>query len=540
MVEEHFRRLYENPNDLSRDAYKLGTATEEDGFKLTIEEINLAINKISIDTSPGPDGIVLRTIRRVRCSEAILAIGMIMSINSHLASSICVGALLRGFLSPTIFNLCQDLALKLLSDPSVAARYGFEVQPGLERIVALAFADDTAIIAKDLQSATCLVELLQTTLLQVGMTINSSKSVAINIQNGRLSEGCLTLSDGSSIRSVTADERIRYLGVNFANGIVFHKRKFLAELETFEDEFKNEGRSDDVMEPIFVQLDHYTKKLNELDRKMMDAILDDEKTTDEALDEEAEIVDEYQMIYLTCRNNFDSVKKDIDAAECRWSDASQEFGKEGSLGAGRRLRLPKLEPIKYDGGLKGWLQFWGQFRKIDEDPTIDDDDKMRLPLMYTVPNSKARRIIEKFPLLGNNYNIALRHLKSRCAKYECLVEVYVRELLQIVVKQASSSGDAMPLSDLYESLETQLRSLETIGVTTDKYVAMLHPMVESCLPVEILKAWGRCKCRREQEHDGEQRITDLEALMNFIKTEVDNEEWIQLAPWVHTGERKRQ
>ncbi|KAF6215693.1 hypothetical protein GE061_000024 [Apolygus lucorum] len=64
----------------------------------------------------------------------------------------------------------------------------------------------------------------------------------------------------------------------------------------FEEEFKNEGRSFDVLEPIFVQLDHYTKKLNELDRKMMDAILDDEKTTDEALDEEAEKVDEYQMM----------------------------------------------------------------------------------------------------------------------------------------------------------------------------------------------------------------------------------------------------
>ncbi|KAF6215739.1 hypothetical protein GE061_000071 [Apolygus lucorum] len=249
------------------------------------------------------------------------------------------------------------------------------------------------------------------------------------------------------------------------------RRAFSRIRKTFEDEFKNEDRSFDVLQPIFVQLEHYTMKLNELDRKMMDAILDDEKTTDEALDEEAENVDEYQMIYLTCRNNFDSVKKGIDAAECRCSDASQEFGKEGSLGAGRRQRLPKLELIKYDGGLKGWLQFWGQFRKIDEDPTIDDDDKMQLLLMYTVPNSKARRIIEKFLLSGNNYNIALRHLKSRCAKDECLVEVYVRESAR-------------------------------------------------------------------EEHDGEQQTTNLEALMNFIKAEVDNEERIQLAHGFTLGKER--
>ncbi|KAF6211452.1 hypothetical protein GE061_011964 [Apolygus lucorum] len=146
------------------------------------------------------------------------------------------------------------------------------------------------------------------------------------------------------------------------------RRAFSRIRKTFEDEFKNEDRSFDVLQPIFVQLEYCTMKWNELDRKMMDAILDDEKTTDEALDEEAEKVDEYQMIYLTCRNKIDLVKKDIDAA--------------------------------------------------------------------------------------------------------------------------------------------------------------------------ILKAWSRCRSRREQEHDGEQRTTDLEALMNFIKAEVENEERIQLAHGFTLGKER--
>ncbi|GFV13187.1 hypothetical protein TNCV_142081 [Trichonephila clavipes] len=40
-------------------------------------------------------------------------------------------------------------------------------------------------------------------------------------------------------------------------------------------------------------------------------------------------------------------------------------------------------------------------------------------------------------------------------------------------------------------IEAQLRALESLGVTKEKYAAMLFPLVESCLPSEILRAWER-------------------------------------------------
>ncbi|KAI5692677.1 hypothetical protein M8J75_007109, partial [Diaphorina citri] len=139
-------------------------------------------------------------------------------------------------LSPTVFNLCQDFILKLITDPSVAAEHGFELAPDLDNLTALAFADDTAVIAKDENSAIVLVESLQSAFTEVGMVINPTKSVAINVRQGKLHSESLSLADGSTIRSISENENIRYLGINFSNGIVFDKKQFLIELES---DFRN-------------------------------------------------------------------------------------------------------------------------------------------------------------------------------------------------------------------------------------------------------------------------------------------------------------
>ncbi|KAF2888536.1 hypothetical protein ILUMI_17637, partial [Ignelater luminosus] len=43
----------------------------------------------------------------------------------------------------------------------------------------------------------------------------------------------------------------------------------------------------------------------------------------------------------------------------------------------RRFKLPKIELKKFGGDLKGWLQFWSQFKNI--------------------PNSRAADLVNSFP-----------------------------------------------------------------------------------------------------------------------------------------------
>ena len=66
----------------------------------------------------------------------------------------------------------------------------------------------------------------------------------------------------------------------------------------------------------------------------------------------------------------------------------------------------------------------------------------------------------------------------------------MRELLKLTMAM-NSKEDKVTLSSLYDSIETELRALETLGVATEKYAAMLFPLVESCLTEEVLRTWQR-------------------------------------------------
>ncbi|KAJ8980431.1 hypothetical protein NQ317_018823 [Molorchus minor] len=75
----------------------------------------------------------------------------------------------------------------------------------------------------------------------------------------------------------------------------------------------------------------------------------------------------------------------------------------------------------------------------------------------------------------------------------------------------------MSLTSLFDQLETQLRALETLGVTSDKYAAMLYPLVESALPEDILIVWER--------HRNNLKTTKY----IFLKAEVESAERVKLA-----------
>jgi len=88
--------------------------------------------------------------------------------------------------------------------------------------------------------------------------------------------------------------------------------------------------------------------------------------------------------------------------------------------------LPTLEFKMFGGDVKDWLTFWGHFKKIDEDPEMDDADKFQYLLQATAPKTRAREVIESFPPIGSNYSKAMECLKARFVREEFLVEFYVR------------------------------------------------------------------------------------------------------------------
>lgn len=67
-------------------------------------------------------------------------------------------------------------------------------------------------------------------------------------------------------------------------------------------------------------------------------------------------------------------------------------------------------------------------------------------------------------------------LKSLFGRDELQLKIYVKELLlKLVPRNAETANDQVPLSSLYDKIESHLRALEMLDVTTDKCAVMLFP-----------------------------------------------------------------
>ncbi|KAJ8948594.1 hypothetical protein NQ318_007598 [Aromia moschata] len=180
-----------------------------------------------------------------------------------------------------------------------------------------------------------------------------------------------------------------------------------------------------------------------------------------------------------------------------------------------------------------WLP-WSQFKKVHEDSNINLEDNIAYWIQATVPGSRARQLVESFHAMGENYDKIVSGLKSRFGREDLQMEVYIRELLKLILNNATSKNK-MDLSTLYDKIETQLRALETLGITSDKCAAMLFPLIESCLPEDLIRVWQRVGRRVKATEPGEDMDSaqslevSLKDLMHFLKIEVENEQRISLA-----------
>ncbi|KAJ0175545.1 hypothetical protein K1T71_008704 [Dendrolimus kikuchii] len=245
---------------------------------------------------------------------------------------------------------------------------------------------------------------------------------------------------------------------------------------------------------ILTTLNDRAKQMFEIEEKFKYAVLDLDLSEEETF-KELDLEGFYQR-----ETDYTLLKTRCEKLLRTESDEVSEFGNVNTLfnnkssdkpqTTQRKFQLPTLELKQFDGDITNWLGFWGQFKKIDSDVFIDDDDKFQYLLKATEPGSSARELVESFPPSGPNYHKALEQMKARFAKDEILIQCYVRKLLDIVLSQGNCS-DFSDLRTLYDKLNTQLRALETLGVTSEKYAAMLYPLVESAIPESTLRVWQR-------------------------------------------------
>lgn len=247
-------------------------------------------------------------------------------------------------------------------------------------------------------------------------------------------------------------------------------------------------------------------KLTTLDEEIQELILADSTWEEKDLEKELDEKTKYETRWAILDTQFYSLTASSPPSEKR------------------NFKLPTLELKKFDGKIKNWLGFWGSFQKIDSDKNMVETDKLQYLSQSMEANTDVKLFIDSFPITNNSYTLCIQDLKARYAREDLLIQVYVRELLALILDKESNKE----LSTLYDQLNGQLRSLEILGVTKDKFSAFLLPMVESALPPETLRAWERAR----------PEISDdmLNSLLTFLKKEIESDQRISMANSTFTSE----
>ncbi|XP_059047188.1 uncharacterized protein LOC131842631 [Achroia grisella] len=302
------------------------------------------------------------------------------------------------------------------------------------------------------------------------------------------------------------------------------ERKLLRRLFTINAKKLDDALENREIKEAEIYYDNLCEKqtaLNEIDNKICSLWLDEDNRNEAEFEADIDTTEEYKnRWYALKRKSAEIIRADRQMSTLHETESSASNGTVKNAKNERRYRLPILELPRYNGDVKKWILFWGQYKKIHNDENIDNEDKFQYLLQCMEPGSSARELVESFPPSGDNYFKALEHLKQRFARDELIIEHYIRELLDLILRQAKGMAKNS-LRNLYDKLMTQILGLETLGVTQDKYAAILYPMVESTLPEEVLRAWNRSQMRLEK--------IELAQLLIFLQREVESEERISQA-----------
>lgn len=154
--------------------------------------------------------------------------------------------------------------------------------------------------------------------------------------------------------------------------------------------------------------------------------------------------------------------------------------------------------------------------------------------------ARAYDIVNGYPQSDANYPKVIAALQERLDRPKLLKQVYVRELLKMVISNAKT-GETTTLAKMFDRLESHLLALESLGITSDQTVEFLYPMVESILPEEILIAWQRsANYGRDGSHE-DPPLNEMGYFMRFLRAEVESEEQRLLARtgFIDTSEKKQ-
>ena len=135
--------------------------------------------------------------------------------------------------------------------------------------------------------------------------------------------------------------------------------------------------------------------------------------------------------------------------------------------------------------------------------------------MKSFLTEKASRGVKGLAITTENYEEALQVLDERFDNVQIIVSSHFEELTKLPV--VYNNDDTAKLRELYDKIETNLRSLRATGIQADTYGCILVPMLKNKLPKEINLLLSR-------KFDPKKGLWEIEETMRELRIELEARE----------------
>ena len=235
----------------------------------------------------------------------------------------------------------------------------------------------------------------------------------------------------------------------------------------------------DILEGYKVTLLDKKESIKKLDEDILNEIQDEEKITEDIF-QAGEVGESINRMIIKIDNVLKAVAmSSVTSQEGLGADVSN--GTQHIYPQPAKAKLPKVSLKKFTGNPTDWQSFYDSYTAaVHNNHTLSKVDKFNY--LKALLEGPAAAATAGFTLTEENYETALKLLKDRYANPQVIVSSH-DALLKL--ESCSNIHEISKMRNLYESIETHIRSLANLEVPSESYGTILIPMILAKLPQEM-------------------------------------------------------
>ena len=179
------------------------------------------------------------------------------------------------------------------------------------------------------------------------------------------------------------------------------------------------------------------------------------------------------------------------------------------------VKLPKLTLRSFSGDLTQWFTFWDSFiAAVHNNSQLVDVDKFNY--LKSLLSGVALEAVQGLALTDANYKEAVTILQRRFGNRQQIIDKHMDQLLK--ADSITSPRNVVGLRRHFDSIESHIRSFNSLGVKVESYSSLLSSVLLNKLPEEIQllisrkvpeKDWGLTSLLEvfEEELQARERVT---------------------------------